>query len=188
MANGIRAVALVAFLAALGAGLTSPRAADETDCTGSPNEAIMTLPAPLDKWGQVSCTPFGHVLSSRKGWVWLLPTGSRPVIVPSQMVDRMPRVLGNKSYFTGIEVARVKGEEFDRVYEIFHEGFDPKEVMPDGYRVDLTSVSGKTMRLYFFDYDSYAWGIECPAYQCNRETRFAILDQKHVPLAREPSI
>jgi hypothetical protein len=169
-------------------GVGSPKAADETDCTGSPPQAVMTLPKPLDKWGQIACTQFGHVLASRKGWLWVLPRERSPVMLPSQMVDRMPAPLGNKSYFTSIEVARVNGQEFEEVYRTFHDGFDAQETLPDGYRVDLTSVSGKKMRLYFFDYDTYAWGMECLGDVCDRNSRFMILDKDHMPQPRGPSI
>jgi hypothetical protein len=181
---------LITLLAAVGGTSGSIKGAlpDDTDCTGTPPNAVMTLPAPLAKWGQISCTPFGHVLASHKDWIWILPTVRKPVFVPSQMVDRMPQPLGNKSYFTKIDVMRISGDEFTRAYETFHEGFDPNEVTPDGYRVDLTSVSGKTVRLYFFDYDTYAWGMECRETKCERDSRFMILDKDHMPSPREPSI
>ena len=188
MTEGRYAAALVAFLFAAALGTGSLHASDESDCVGSPPEAVMTLPAPLDKWGEIACTPFGHVLTSKKGWLWILPTVRRPIFLPSQMVDRFPAPLGNKSYFTKIEAARISGDEFTRVYQIFHEGFDPNETRPDGYRVELTSVSGQTLRVYFFDYDTYAWGIECRAGGCDRGTRFMILDKDHMPTPREPTI
>ena len=169
--------------------LASPAAALEGhECSGAAAEAVSKLPMPLAKWGQIACTPFGQILMSQEGWVWVMPDASGTVFVPSQISDKEPEELGNKSYFTKIDVRRVSGEEFDQIYGIFHAGFDDKEVKPDAYRVDIATVSGKTKRMFFFDYDSYAWGIECPANQCNRETRFVILDQKHVPVAREPSI
>lgn len=164
------------------------RAADESDCSGSPSAAVMTLPKPLDKWGKIACTQFGHVLASRENWVWMMPRQRTPVIVPSQMVDRMPAPLGNKSYFTAIEVTRVSGKEFEEAYKTFHRGFDERETKPDGYRADLTSVSGKHLTIYFFDYDTYAWGMECIAGVCEANSRFMILDKDHMPIERGSSI
>ena len=189
MSKGTSAALLVALIVAVGAPIGSARAVpDDGDCKGTPPEAVMILPAPLSKWGEISCTPFGHVLTSRKDWIWILPTVRQPIFVPSQMVDRLPQLLGNKSYFTRIEMMRIGGEEFASAYDTFHEGFDPNETIPDGYRVDLTSASGKTVRLYFFDYDTYAWGMECRDAKCERDSRFMILDKDHMPLPREPSI
>ncbi len=42
--------------------------------------------------------------------------------------------------------------------------------------------------MYFFDYDTYAWGIECGESDCDRDSRFAILDKEHKPQLRQPSI
>jgi hypothetical protein len=166
-----------------------PAGTPDDDCTGSPPEAVMMLPMPLAKWAQISCTPFGHVLSSHEGWAWVWGDGSGSVFIPSQMVERGPRPLGNASYFTKIVLTKVAGDEYDEAYETFHEGLDDgKASKPDGYRVDLTSVSGRTMRLYFFDYDTYAWGMSCPENRCLQTSRFMIVDKANRPQPRRPSI
>ena len=85
-------------------------------------------------------------------------------------------------------VARVKGSEFDDAYATFHDGFDGHEVKPDGYRVDLTTIEGKSVRMYFFDYDTYAWGMSCPGGKCEADTRFMVLDKNTRPKPRTPSI
>ena len=91
----------------------APRAGSPiVDCAGSPPEAVMTLPAPLNKWGQITCTPYGHVLAPTGNWTWIWPDGSGTVFIPSQLVMSNPQLLGNRSYFTGIEVTRVTGAEF----------------------------------------------------------------------------
>ena len=99
-----------------------------------------------------------------------------------------PQLLGNRSYFTRIELSRVRGAEFDEAYATFREGLDLREVPPDAYRADLTSVSGKVMRVYFFDYDTYAWGMSCPDNNCVQESRFIMLDRTREPLPRQPPI
>ncbi len=172
----------------LGSSVFAPASAlENVDCKGSPEGAVMTLPEPLAKWGRISCTPFGHVLTSHLGWIWVSPA-RQPVFVPSQLVDGQPERVGNAIYFTKIEAAPVKGNEFDKAYAIFHAGFDSEESKPDGYRIELTSSLGKSMEMYFFDYDSYAWGIWCPDHECNAKTRFMILNRYRHPHAPEPSI
>jgi hypothetical protein len=165
-----------------------PRAASVGDCAGSPPAAVMMLPPPLDKWGQITCTPYGHVLAGRGNWTWIWPDGSGTVFIPSQLVMTNPQLLGNRSYFTNIEITRVRGAEFDEAYETFREGMDLREVPPDGYRANLTSVSGKVMRVYFFDYDTYAWGMSCPDNNCVQDSRFLMLDKSREPLPRQPPI
>ena len=185
-----RRFALFLLLAvALGsAASTAPKAAADGECSDAPADAVMTLSAPLDKWGRISCTPFGHVLGSHEGWVWSWPDGSGMVFLPSQMVPRDPLPLGSLSYFTKIEVVKVNGSELYDVYNLFRQGLEDNAVKPDGYRVDLTSVSGKTMRVYFFDYDTYAWGMACPDRVCHTDLRFMVVDKAHRPLPRQPSI
>ena len=165
-----------------------PRAASIGDCTGTPREAAMTLPAPLNKWGEIRCTPYGHVLAATGNWTWVWPDGSGTVFIPSQLVMNNPQLLGNRSYFTRIELSRVRGAEFDEAYATFREGLDLREVPPDAYRADLTSVSGKVMRVYFFDYDTYAWGMSCPDNNCVQDSRFIMLDRTREPLPRQPPI
>jgi hypothetical protein len=179
---------LLVLIICAGLDPVEPRAATGIDCVGSPPEAVMTLPPPLGKWGQIACTPYGHVLQGRGNWVWIWPDGSGTVFIPSQLVMNNPEIVGNRSYFTNIEVSAVRGLEFDQAYATFREGIDGKETPPDVYRADLTSVSGRVMRVYFFDYDSYAWGMSCPDNNCVQDSRFAILDRTREPVPRRPPI
>jgi hypothetical protein len=158
------------------------------DCSGTPPDAVMELPTPLSKWAQITCTPLGHMLTSREGWIWVMPADLETVLIPSQIVEKEPETVGNNSYFNKIDVTRVKGEEFNEAYKAFHVGFDDQEVKPDGYRVDLTTAAGKTLRMFFFDYDSYAWAMSCPENKCDSDTRFMILDKANRPKPRQPSI
>jgi hypothetical protein len=183
------AIALCALTITAGFAWVAPAAAVEGhDCTGSPADAVMNLPLPLSKWGHIACTPYGHMLTSRDGWVWVMPNALEPVLVPSQAPDRQPELLGNASYFTRIDVAKVRGEEFDDVYKTFHVGFDENEVKPDAYRADIATAAGKSIRMYFFDYDTYAWGMSCPDNKCETDSRFMILDKNTRPKARAPAI
>jgi hypothetical protein len=159
------------------------------DCSaGMPDGALAKLPTPLSKWGRVICTPIGQVLMSKEDWVWIMPDASGLVFVPSQIVETQPKEVGNEAYFTKADVIQAKGAEFDQAYNTFHIGFDEKEVKPDAYRVDLTSMSGKQIRMFFFDYDTYAWGMSCPENKCDPETRFMIISKTHRPEPRQPAI
>jgi hypothetical protein len=168
---------------------TSPAIALEGhNCADAPDDAVTRLPMPLAKWAQLACTPIGQILMSHEGWVWIMPDASGTVFVPSRIADKPPEELGNSSYFTKIDVQPVKGEEFEEAYRAFHIGFDDKEVKPDAYRVDITTISGETMRMFFFDYDSYAWGMTCPDNKCDIDSRFMVLDKNHRPEPRQPAI
>ena len=174
----------------IAAGLNGSTAAtfEEHDCSSAPLGALTKLPLPLSKWGQITCTSLGQMLTSHEGWIWIMPDRSGEVLIPAEDLENAKNAATSESYFIRIDVAQVKGQEFDSAYGAFHIGFDDKEVKPDAYRVDLTSVSGNTIRMFFFDYDTYAWGMSCPDNKCDAETRFMILDKNHKPQPRQPSI
>ena len=183
------ALVLCALTIFAGLKATIPAVALEGhDCTTAPAAAVTKLPLPLSKWGQIACTPLGQMLTSREGWIWIMPDATGTVLIPAQELENATESASAESYFTKIDLAQVKGEEFDSAYGAFHAGFDDKEVKPDAYRVDLTSASGKTIRMFFFDYDSYAWGITCQDNKCDANTRFMILDKNNRPKPRQPAI
>ena len=145
MTKGKLSLFLCALVIATGFGGTSPKAASDDDCTGTPLEAVTTIPSPLRKWAHIDCTPFGHVLASRDGWMWAWLDDSGTVFVPSQMVQKDPARLGNESYFTAIKVSELDAVESDDALQYFHDALEGAEALPLGYRVALTSVSGMSM-------------------------------------------
>jgi len=153
------------------------------DCAGTPPNAVMTLPEPLAAWGALVCTSSGHIITNKEGWIWTHPGGYAPVSFPSQMVQTVPSALGNKSYFTRIDMTKVDGDEFQMAFSAFHEGFAPDAEQPTAYRLELTSVSGQMLKVYFFDYNVRVWGISCPD-KCDRSTRFMLLNLNKAPAAR----
>lgn len=150
------------------------------DCVGTPADAAVDLPFPLDKWAQIVCTPYGHIISNKNSWIWSYPGGYAPVFIPSQMVQNDPKELGNNSYFAKIDMTSVGGDEFLNAYSVFHAGLDPTEAKPSGYRLDVTSNSGESLKFYFFDYGDSAWGIWCRE-TCDPKLRFMMLDMSKRP-------
>jgi len=175
----------------LGAASAPPRAAEaaeETDCYGSPGEAVTLLPEPIRRWGHISCTQFGHMLSSREGWVWAWLDGSGSVAIPSQMVKHNPAALGNESYFVTIGVSELQPEELTFAASVFHDGLDLNEHEAKGYRVNLMSVSGQSATIYFFDFDEFAGGMWCPDDACVPQSRFMIMERDRAADLRAASI
>jgi hypothetical protein len=148
-------------------------------CESSP-DAVVTLPAPLNRWAQVRCTKAGHIIAQREGWLWIEPNHNALVIIPSQTFDRQAEP-DSSAYFTKIELARVTGEEFEWAYGVFHAGFDPKDAKPAGYRLDVSTKDGKDIRLYMFDYFTYGWGMACAQEACDQSSRFVMLNMNEDP-------
>jgi hypothetical protein len=151
----------------------------QTACVGSP-DAITTLPAPLSRWAAIRCTPAGYIITGRDGWLWLEPNHKALVIIPAQTFGRQAGPDSN-AYFTKIELIKVTGEEFEKAYDAFHAGFDPKDAKPAGYRLDVTTMDGNDIRLYMFDYFTYGWGMACSKDACDRSSRFVMLNMKEDP-------
>jgi len=148
-------------------------------CIASP-DAITQLPAPLNRWAQLRCTPAGYVITGRQGWIWIEPNNKALVVIPAQTFGR-PEGPDKNAYFTKVEVTKVTGEEFEKAYEVFHAGFDPKDAKPAGYRLDVTTMDGNDIRVYMFDYFTYGWGMACSKDACDRSSRFVMLNLKEDP-------
>ena len=187
MALGKVLVFLSVVATALSLGSTQPRAAAE-DCYGSPSEAIQVLPVPLHKWGYINCTQFGHMLESRDGWVWAWLDGSGEVAIPSQMVRKDPVELGNESYFVTIDVSDLNPEKLVFAFAVFADGLNITEGELRGYRVHLTSVSGRSTTIYFLDFGTFAGGIYCPDDGCVPQSRFMIMEKDHAAELRAASV
>lgn len=163
---------------------TSPQA-----CAVSPSNAVVSLPAPLSKWAEVLCTPYGEVIIGHDGWVWLEPIHRALVVIPSTTLDTSKPPAGNaKAHFTKVEMKKIDGEEFDRAYAEFHVGIEAKQSNPTGYRLDLSTVSGDGLQMYFFDYKAYGWGISCPNGTCDPSSRFVIVNVNPNPKPLPPAI
>ncbi|TKB43560.1 hypothetical protein [Thalassotalea mangrovi] len=150
------------------------------DCTGTPDEAVTKLPEPLNKWGQLVCTPYGHIISNKEGWIWSNPGSYSPVMIPSQMVQSNPEPLGNKSYFTKIQLVKLNGTEASNSIKVFEKGFDKSEQSPTVYSLQVASISGKELAFQFFDYGNSKWGMWCNN-GCDPNSKFMLLNMAEKP-------
>jgi hypothetical protein len=188
MAKGKLSLVVGALLLGVG-GLNGANADDrQEECKGTPMDAVMMLPAPLRKWGQINCTPFGHALVSREGWVWASLDDASKIRIPSQSARGKLAEIGNASYFTSIHETPVEGEDRANAAQVFQDGLELRGDAPNVYRVELKSVSGGTMVVYFFDFGTFAGGMWCPEGGCVPETRFLIMEQDEAHKPRSPSV
>ncbi|WP_017446644.1 hypothetical protein [Gayadomonas joobiniege] len=145
------------------------------DCQGTPNEAVTALPSPLDNWGQIVCTPYGHIISNKRGYIWSNVGAYNPVMIPSQMVRTSPKSIGNSSYFTSIEMNLLQDEEAASSIKLFETGFDKSPNTPKVYALRVKSVSGKELSFKFFDFGDSQWGMWCNE-SCDPNSKFMILN------------
>ena len=186
MGRGKSAIFLAALVVALGLGTASVRADNSDACSGTPFDAVMRLPSVIAKWGHIACTPMGHVLESRDGWVWASVDSGSNVLIPSQVSSRNPRDVGNDSYFTTIKATQLATDDAATAISLFNEGLNFDEPNSNVYRVEVISASGASNTLYFFDFGSFAGGMACPDSECDPDTRFLIIQRLSKP--RPPGI
>jgi hypothetical protein len=187
MPNGKAALFLCALTIAISVEGASPRAAAESECS-APLDAVIALPAPIRKWGQISCTPSGQVLTGREGWVWAWLEGATTVRIPSQMEPTNQTSVGNDSYFVSVEASAIEEEELGVPLSIFQAGLSFEAAEPRGYRAEITSVSGLSTTIYFFDFGRFAGGMWCPEGSCIPDSRFMIMESEHKTKQHPPSI
>lgn len=150
------------------------------DCNRTPKAAATSLPEPLNNWGQIVCTPYGHIITNREGWVWSNPGSYSPVMIPSQMVRSNPEPLANESYFTKIDMNEISGLEAENSIKLFEKGFDSSESKPKVYTLNVASVSGKSLGFKFFDYGDSQWGMWCNK-ECDPNSKFMLLNMAKGP-------
>lgn len=154
-------------------------------CEGASKEAVIELPEPLNNWAQVLCTPYGHVISNKVGWVWERTDGSRPVIamIPSQMVKSNPKPLGNGSYFKKITLERASAAESERAIRNFEQGFSKHSNIANVYKSTITPANGSSLAFQFFEYDDGKWGMQCEE-NCTTDFRFTVSNPRIQRLGR----
>jgi hypothetical protein len=179
MAKGRFAIGLGTLVLALGFGSQSPRAADTDECRDTPNGAVTILPAPLRKWGAISCTPYGQVIGGRDGWMWASLDDAKGVLIPSQMVEGHPRPVGDNSYFVNIKVRQLEDDDLAAAVSTFEKDLDIGEASAKAYRVELMSVSGDMVTFDFFDFGTFGGGMYCSDGDgCAPSSRFLIMNEK----------
>lgn len=190
MAKGKFSIFLCTLAVAVGCGMNVSKADDdrEEQCKGTPMDAVMLLPSPLRKWGQINCTPFGHALVSRDGWIWASLDDASKVRIPSQVARGKLAEIGNESYFTSIHETEMSAEDRASAAEMFQDGLDLKGDVSNVYRVELTSISGRSMTILFFDFGTFAGGMWCPDDGCVLESRFLIMEQDEAHRPHKPSV
>jgi hypothetical protein len=150
--------------------------ADEI-CQDMPGDAVVRLPEPLRKWGQIACTAHGQTLGSRDGWIWAsLKDASQVAILAGSPEDR--ESLGEEPYFTEVAVDEVPEDQLARALAVFRHGMELTGVHSKAYVVELTAASGAVARIMFFDFGTFAGGMWCPDEGCVPDSQFLIMKRQ----------
>ncbi len=171
------------FFAALSSSLCFAQESVLIPCDGAPPDAVLKLPAPLDRWGQIYCTKFGHSLAAKEHWVWSFPGAFAPVHLPAQMVRSQPKEVGHAAYFKAVELVPLSGSDADDAAAKLTKalGAKPDSAIANAYRLTLTNQAEQKHVVLFVqtvgevkDGKSF-WSLWCDA-ECNGGMPFMLLN------------
>jgi hypothetical protein len=160
---------------------------NDGSCAGAPPDAVMKLPPDLLALGAtIHCTPFGHVIGARTGWIWTRPGTYSPVWIPAQMVREDPEPLGHQAHFTQIHTNPASVEEARKARTAFQKIFPEQEFDTPMLRLDVRGYGGKSLMLIFVNSDQSNWGIWCSKGECTSDSIFMMLDMSRHPADTPP--
>ena len=176
-----RVITFVAVLIASGG--TQAEESIETSCDGASANAVLKLPAPLNQWGQIRCTVYGHTLTAKDNWVWSYPGAFAPVHLPAQMVKDNPKKIGHKAYFKSVSFIRLEETDANAAAEKINTTLSAKydSKIESAYRLTLTNNEGKSHVALFVRTESEFkdgrgfWGFWCKL-GCDGGSPFMLLN------------
>jgi hypothetical protein len=147
---------------------TQAPAAEEPSCKGAPNDAVLTIPEPVDVWAKIVCTPSGHVVTFTSSYGWFSHK-SKKLISFSAQPEKIDANTGKHDfYFTKITVEKLSeaiGKVLADAYmpEIYFSltGYDVPAEVPVMYDVTFINNKGQRLGLNFFVYRKETFGNAC---------------------------
>jgi len=184
--HSLRTFAFFVF-ALLSSGLGFAQESVLIPCEGASSDAVLKLPAPLDRWGQIYCTKFGHSLAAKERWIWSFPGAFAPVHLPAQMVRSEPKEVGHAAYFKGIELVSLSGRDADDATEKLTKslGAKPDSAVANAFRLTLTNQIEQRHVVLFVQTVSEVkegkglWALWCEA-ECKGGMPFMLLNYEGV--------
>jgi hypothetical protein len=156
-------------------------------CDGAPPDAVLKLPAPLDRWGQIYCTKYGYSLAAKERWIWSFPGALAPIHLPAQMVRSQPKEVGHAAYFKGVELVPLPGRGMDEAAEKLTKalGAKPDGAIAHAFRLTLTNQAEQKHVVLFVQTVNEVqsgkslWALWCDA-ECNEGMPFMLLNYEGV--------
>jgi len=134
------------------------------DCSGTPGDAVLELPAPFSQWGQIVCNGINHSISGRGDWFWKGDSNYSQVEVNS-----------SGQYFKDIQARQLKGAEIKEYVSIL-EGKESNS-KPKTYVLELTADNDSKSKVIFFEYGlNSIWAMKCTS-SCDANSKFMVMNK-----------
>lgn len=168
-------LALVVGSAVAQPSSVDPFAAIILPCTGAPPDAVLSIPAPADRWAQLICTRYGHMAVAAQDVHWTFYGSDQALFLPAQDAKETVVELGHQAYFVAIDAWRTDFEESSRIRDQYAKFFEPlaDASEPAVFKLRLTNQDGMRHTLYILDWHSHAAGLLCSD-ECLKYIPFAV--------------
>jgi hypothetical protein len=135
-----------------------------TDCAGAPSSALTFVLPPLGKWMGIFCSPSGHALVPKPGYLWVNKNAGVWMFF-AHSVDK-PTPLSNKhaSYFIypGYTHGRLSGDQLEFAYKILEANSRVKEKFEQAWYLTMQSNRNLFYTFYIFmNGDGPEWIVAC---------------------------
>ena len=161
------AIALATTLAAF-AGCNSQPPPEQVgpyiSCHGTDAAAVVAVPEPLDRWSQISCTKFGHVIEAAQDWRWTRSNSNATVVLSSQFADTLLE-LGNSVYWQSVTVEPVVDDEAAAIIDRYEQDVAPfaNPLLVQAWKLSASNYENDTQIAYFLVDDGKPSAYLCDA-------------------------
>jgi len=153
------------------------------DCRKPPADAVTTLPAPLDRWARLECTPGAQFLVPGTDWVWRYPASfTTPVLIPA-WTPNPAKAAGETHYFVSAAVEHASAEQARMLHDRLAEevsiyGAMAQSPVREVYTLRAENNHGEHFDIHFmYRSDQDVWGLVC-APKCGAESSFILNSRK----------
>jgi len=147
------------------------------DCRKPPADAVSTLPAPLDRWARLECTPDAQFLVPSRDWVWRYPGSfTTPVLIPA-WTPNPAKAAAETHYFVSAAIEHASAEQARKLHErmaaeVSIYGAMAQSPVREVYTLRAENNHGEHFDIHFmYRSDQDVWGLVC-APKCGAEISF----------------
>jgi hypothetical protein len=160
--------------------------ASPVSCEQSPEQAKIELPAPINKWALIFCSPAGHAVAPIDGDVWLAPNG-KPFLFQSAGLMNPPKLESKHlSYFSGLSHRKLEGSAKNGTNMMLTKSGLPEDQAFQPWQLDIVSNKGIRYNLFFYEKDGKVKHVLGCVNQCQQSVLLVpkTLDKLKADLAK----
>ena len=121
------------------------------NCEGAPEKAVTELPAPINQWAVVYCSPAGHAIAPIDGYLWMGPNG-RPFMFQSAALLNAPELKNrHAAHYTTVLHRKLSGQAKYGTNIMLAKAGGPSDQSLQPWQLDVHSNKGILYNLFFYE-------------------------------------